>query len=161
MYFLYGLQFLAYFMSTFVITFTGRYPRGLFKLQVGVLRWQANVSAYSLHLFDEYPPLDLDQRPEGRVHFEVDYPERPSRWLNAPFFGASLKVLLALPHLVILYGFGFLAGVIVFIAEFAILIDRRFPPGLFQLVAGYLRWSNRVSGYLSGFTDRYPPFSPW
>ena len=153
------LQFLAYFGSTFVITFRGRYPRGLFKLQVGALRWQANISGYYLHLFDEYPPLDLDQRPERALQFEVDYPDTPSRWLNAPFIGIFIKFVLVSPHLLILYGFGFVAVVVVFISEVAILFTGRFPEGIFNLVVGYVRWTYRVYGYLSGFTDRYPPFS--
>ena len=157
--FLVSAQYLAYFMATFVILFRGRYPVGLFKFQVSVLRWQANVAAYSLHLFDEYPLLDMDQRPDRALRFEVDYPERPSRWLNMPFLGILIKLTLTLPHLLILYALGLLASVIVFIAEFVILFNRTFPAGLYNLVVGYLRWSNRVYGYLSGFTDKYPPFS--
>ena len=85
--FLVYAQYLAYFMATFVILFRGRYPVGLFKFQVSVLRWQANVTAYYRHLFDEYPPLDMDQRPDRALRFEVDYPVQPSRWLNMPLLG--------------------------------------------------------------------------
>ena len=157
--FLVYAQYLAYFMATFVILFRGRYPVGLFKFQVSVLRWQANVTAYYRHLFDEYPPLDMDQRPDRALRFEVDYPVQPSRWLNMPLLGILIKLTLTLPHLLILYALGLLASVVVFIAELVILFNKTFPAGLHQLVVGYLRWSNRVYGYLSGFTDKYPPFS--
>ncbi len=151
--------FVAYFFATFVITFRGRYPRGLFKLLVGTQRWQVNLLAYVMHLFDPYPPMDLDQRPDRELQFQVDYPTKPSRWLNAPFLGIFIKMFLTIPHLLIISALYFLTSVVVFIAEFAILFTGRFPPGLYDLVAGYLRWSQRVYGYLLGFTDRYPPFS--
>lgn len=150
---------LAYLGATFVILFRGRYPRGLFKLLLGSLRWQTNAYAYFLHLFDEYPPLDLDQRPESKLQLSAPYPEHPSRWLNAPALGLAIKLVLAVPHLIILMALYFLAGVVVFLAAFAILFSGSFPAGLHQMVVGTLRWNVRVTAYLYGFTDRYPPFS--
>jgi hypothetical protein len=34
------VQWAAFLLIPFAILFTGRYPRGLFKLSVGILRWQ-------------------------------------------------------------------------------------------------------------------------
>lgn len=46
------------------LLFTGRYPSGLFALNVGLNRWVYRVASYSLLLRDEYPPFRLDQGPE-------------------------------------------------------------------------------------------------
>lgn len=44
----------------FAILFTGRYPRGIFAFQVGVLRWALRVRAYMwLLTTDRYPPFRL------------------------------------------------------------------------------------------------------
>lgn len=53
------------FIAWWAILFTGRYPRGLFRFAVGVLRWQERVYAYLFLLRDEYPPYSLraDARP--------------------------------------------------------------------------------------------------
>lgn len=156
---LYFAQIAAFFLSTFAIVFTGRYPRGLFKLQVGVIRWQTNVTAYLLHLTDEYPPMDLEERTDPHLRIEIDYPEHPSRWLNSPFLGFLAKFILLVPHQLIVSALSSLASVLVFIALFAILFTRSFPAGLYALVVVYLRYQLRVTAYQYAFTDRYPPFS--
>jgi hypothetical protein len=52
--------FLAVVVAWFAILFTGRYPRVLFDLVEGVIRWNNRVTAYALILVtDEYPPFRL------------------------------------------------------------------------------------------------------
>ena len=47
-------------IAWFTILFTGRYPEGLYRFGVGVLRWTTRVGAYLLLLHDEYPPFSLE-----------------------------------------------------------------------------------------------------
>jgi Domain of unknown function (DUF4389) len=50
------------------LAFTGRYPRGLYDLLVGVARWSWRVIAYVALLTAQYPPFRLDQgdaEPDG------------------------------------------------------------------------------------------------
>jgi len=46
----------------------------------------------------------------------------------------------------------------VVIAWFALLFTGRYPDGLYNFVAGYLRMSGRVNGFSYLLTDEYPPF---
>ena len=88
------------------------------------------------------------------VRFDVEYPERLSRWM------IFVKWLLVLPHLIILTFLAIAAWVVLVIAFFAILFTGRYPRGMFDFVVGTYRWLVRVSAYGSWFmTDRYPPFS--
>ena len=88
------------------------------------------------------------------VVLEIDQPPEPmSRWLWI------VKLILALPHLVML---GLLGVALVFVllaAWVMILVTGRYPRSLFDFVVGVNRWSTRVSLYLSLVTDRYPPFT--
>ena len=58
--FLYIGAMLAEFAAWFAILFTKRYPEGLFRFVVGVLRWQMRVSAYTNLMRDEYPPFSME-----------------------------------------------------------------------------------------------------
>lgn len=47
-------------IAAVTLLFTGRYPRGLFDLVVGLDRWVVRVIAYVSLLTDLYPPFRLD-----------------------------------------------------------------------------------------------------
>ena len=87
------------------------------------------------------------------LRFDVEYPEELSRWL------IFVKLLLAIPHFIILWALAIAAGVMGFIAFFAILFTKRYPRGLFDFVVNVNRWSANVDAYTSFLRDEYPPFS--
>jgi len=87
------------------------------------------------------------------VTFEMDYVERRSR-LTTLF-----RLILAIPHLIVLYLWGLVAGVAVILAWFALVVVARYPFWAYEFVAAYLRYATYVNGYLYLGTDRYPPFS--
>src|SRR6478672_7336017 len=86
------------------------------------------------------------------VRYEADYAERRSRLTT--FF----RWLLVIPHLIVLWVYSLIAGFAVIVAWFALLFTARWPQGLYDFVAGVLRYANRVYGYLHLATDAYPPF---
>ena len=58
--FLYIGVFFATIVAWFAILFTGRYPRGLFDFNEGVIRWHNRVVGYAFVLVtDRYPPFRL------------------------------------------------------------------------------------------------------
>jgi hypothetical protein len=140
------------FIAWFAILFTRRYPKGLFELVVSFNRWSANVYAYVALLRDEYPPFSTDPR-RYPVTYEVDYPEKLSRWL------IFVKWFLVLLHQFVLQFLGLFAFLAAVIAWFAILITGRFPRSLFNYVVGVMRWYLRVGAYTALLRDEFPPFS--
>jgi hypothetical protein len=155
----------------FAILFTGRYPRGLFEFNVGVLRWTWRVGFYSYSALatDKYPPFTLRDVPDYPARLEVEYPESLSRGLVLVKWW-----LLALPHYLVigvfvggawagagidrLYGGGGLVGLLVLFAGIMLLFTDRYPTPLYDFVLGMNRWAFRVAVYATLMTDVYPPF---
>ena len=56
------------------------------------------------------------------------------------------------------YLYGLVAGIAVIIAWFAIVFTGRYPEGLYNFNAGFLRMSTRVNSFYYLLTDEWPPF---
>ena len=177
-FFVLAFLWLAFFVVTFIawwaILFTGRYPAGLFRFNVGVMRWTWRVMYYAgtggLGT-DRYPPFTFDAVDDYPTTFDVVYPERLSRGL------IFVKWLLAIPHYIVVGLFvsgvvfwgsngwwgvpawsGGLIGILVLVAAITLLFTGRYPRPLFDLIIGLNRWAMRVAVYVSLMTDQYPPF---
>jgi hypothetical protein len=157
-------------VAFFAILFTGRYPRGIFDFNVGVLRWTWRVTYYALAGIgtDRYPPFSLQAEPDYPATLEIPYPERLSRGLVL-----VKSWLLALPHLAVVAIFtgtfawswstGWvewpgLIGLLTLVAGVILLFRNRYPLDLHELLVGLLRWVYRVTAYVLLMRDEYPPF---
>jgi len=136
--------------SWLAVLVRGRMPRWLFDFQVAFYRWANRAFGYFLLLTDRYPPFEGD----WVISYDVRYPERVSRW-KLLFW----KVITAIPHFIILEFLGLGAMIVTVIAWFFILFSGRYPRGMFDYVAGVMRWGARVWAYVLSLTDEYPPFN--
>jgi len=91
---------------------------------------------------------------EYPVVFDVEYPDRLSRWK------IFVKWLLAIPHFIIVSLLLTVNSVLILIAFFAILFTKKWPRGLFDFSIQIQRWTANVIVYaISLQRDEYPPFS--
>ncbi|WP_197675128.1 DUF4389 domain-containing protein [Microterricola viridarii] len=89
------------------------------------------------------------------VRLEAARDPRLSRWLWL------VKMILAIPHYLILLGLTAALVVTTVVSGAAILVTGRYPRRLFDFAVGVLRWHWRVGFYVyAGLgTDRYPPMT--
>jgi len=95
----------------------------------------------------------------------MPYPEYPVTYSVEPQPGVrnrlsvGFRLILVIPHAVVLLFVGIAWCVTAFIGWLAILFTGAYPEGLYRFGVGYLRWSLRVETYLLLMQDEYPPFS--
>jgi hypothetical protein len=107
-------------------------------------RWEQEVEMSAPFAEPPYP---------ARLDARLEEPLSPWLWL--------VKIVLLIPHFVILTVLWIGVVLCTIAAGFAIVFTGRYPRKLFDFNLGVMRWSWRVSYYsISGFgTDRYPPFT--
>lgn len=88
------------------------------------------------------------------IRFEADYAEPRNRL--TVFF----RLIVAIPWYIWLSLYGVVAFLAALVAWFALLFTKRYPSGLYDFVAGYVKLSAQIGGWVLLITDEWPPFMP-
>lgn len=146
-------------IAWFAIVFTGRMPAGLVGPLALSVRYSARTMSYLGFLHEQYPPFafntettDPGDVPPVRVDLTPALEDRNR-------VTVAFRLILAIPHMVVLSLVFLVASLCWFLGFFAVLFTGRWPAGLLNFVVGSLRWSTRFQAYLLLLTDEYPPFS--
>lgn len=95
-----------------------------------------------------------------QVKFIVPVPEKSSRLLAAlTLLFLFPKAVLLIPHLIILWALGIAMVVVAILGQVVVLFTGKYPEQMHHFVVGTLRWRMRVTAYLVGLRDEYPPFT--
>ena len=70
-----------------------------------------------------------------------------------------VKLILAIPHFIIIYLLNIPLFILTFLAWFGILFTGRYPKAFFDFNSGILRWQANLVAYVGLLRDEYPPFS--
>jgi Domain of unknown function (DUF4389) len=88
------------------------------------------------------------------VSYEADHQEDGRNRLTTAF-----RSIVTIPWLIVVALYGFAASIAVFIAWFALVFTGRYPEGIYNFVAGYVRMNSRVNSFYYLLTDEWPPFN--
>ncbi len=146
-----AVAFFLAILSWFTIVFAGLHIAGIRQFMSFYLRWRARALAYFMLLEDAYPPFGDAPYP---VSLDIVDPAGPRDRVTVAF-----RLLLAIPHFVVLVFIGLAWMVVTIVAWFAILLTGAYPGGLYEFSVGALRWRLRVEAYLLLLVYEYPPFS--
>ena len=138
-------------VSWFTIVVGGTHIAGIRQYTAFYLRWRVRAIAYLMLLEDAYPPFGDAAYPSSLEI--VDPAGRRDR------VTVLLRILLAIPHFIVLAFVLFGWCVTTIVAWFAILLTGAYPEALYTFGVGALRWALRVEAYMLLMVDEYPPFS--
>ena len=73
--------------------------------------------------------------------------------------GTLLRIILIIPHAIVLAILSIVAAVLIIFAAIMILVGESYPAGVYSFLRGWVRWHARVLAYMAALVDEYPPFS--
>jgi hypothetical protein len=138
-------------VSWFTIVFAGTHVAGIREFTAFYLRWRARALAYLMLLEDPYPPFGDAPYPAA---LDLVDPVGPRDRVTV-----GLRLILAIPHFIVLFFVLVAWGLTTIVAWFAILFTGNYPSSLYEFGVGALRWRLRVESYVLLMVDEYPPFS--
>jgi hypothetical protein len=113
-----------------------------------VLNWILDLVAYLALLTDQLP-----RRGEHPVRFRVERSGSPT------VGSALLRIVYAIPSLIVLALLTFVGAIVWVIAVVFVLVDENYPNSLWRFLLGLVRWEAWLLAYLASVVDRYPPFT--
>jgi hypothetical protein len=146
-----AVAFFLAIVSWFTILFAGVHIAGIRQFTTFYMRWRVRALAYLMLLEDAYPPFGDAPYPAS---FEITDPQGARNRLTV-----GLRLLLGLPHYIVLLFILLAWGLGTIVAWFVILFTGAYPEGLYDFGTGALRWLMRVEAYVLLLVDDYPPFS--
>ena len=133
------------------IVIAGQHIVGIRQFTLFYVRWRLRAIVYLMLLEDQYPPFGDAPYPAS---ISVVDPVGPRDRLTVGF-----RLLLLIPHVLVLFFLLCAWWVTTIIAWFAILVTGSYPQGPYEFGVGVLRWFMRVEAYGLLLIDEYPPFS--
>ncbi len=138
-------------VSWFTLLLTGAQPRGIRDFSLYYLRWRTRSLAYAALFVDRYPPFGDGDYPAS---ISVEEPREPRDRATI-----AVRLLVAIPHLVVLFFLIAAWFITTIVSWFAILMTGSYPRALRRFGVGVMRWNLRVEAYLLLLVDEYPPFA--
>ena len=136
----------------FIVVFTGKRNQGIYDMQRGWLDYNSRVVTYMSLMHDVFPPFGSDAGTVP-VRVNLEYEESGNRLTTA------LRVLWAIPAMIIIAVIGIAAYFVIIISWFAILFTGNQSQGMWDFVHKMVQMSVRLQAYILLMTDSYPSYS--
>jgi hypothetical protein len=146
------------YIGYWIVTITEEMPRGISTILDMYLRWSARSTGWLLGITDRYPPFEVEV---ADYPFDADIPrnENPSVGLAVAGVTFIVKMVMIIPHAVVFAFVAIGAFFATWAGYFAVVFTGRLPEAIQDFQAGTVQWWLRITSWLYGLTDEYPPFS--
>ena len=142
---------LAAVVQWFICVFTGKRNKAIWDFSVAAEAYGSRVQSYAFLLHDVFPPFFTEQ---GAVpsRYSLEYDESVNR------LTAALRIIWAIPALIIAVLLAIVALVVGVVSWFAIVITTKHPKGMFDFLLKSQRYFLQTSAYTLLLTDTYPKY---
>ena len=135
----------------FIVVFTGKRNEGIWNLQRSYLYYYCRVLGYVSLLYDQYPAFGTEPGPVP-VRSEISFEESANRLTS------GLRLIWAIPAIIIAAVVAIGAYVVVIISWFAIVITGKQSRGMWDFILKVLRFVFQLESFVLLMTDTYPKF---
>ncbi len=152
------LVYLSNLVTWIGVLVNGRYPQWAYSLVGGYLRWGIRVQTWVALLSGTYPPFTGADDATQHVRVRIDRDQRINRFWGIPLVGFLVRLVICIPHVLVLMVLGLVAMVLAWFAWVPVLFRGRQADLIYDLYGGYVRYATRVGAYLLLMSGPYPPF---
>jgi hypothetical protein len=146
--------FIVAFIAWFAIAFTGHYPLGLYKFNVGVLRFLGRANAFFYLQTDQWPTFGFEPAPGYPIRAEA-FP-RLARYSRAK---TIFRLIVGIPVMFMAYLISSLYPLASVIAWFHIVFTGRTSAGTHNVLTYGLAYQLRATAYFLLMSETFPPVS--
>lgn len=141
------------------ILVTGKVPLFQARWIEEILRRGSRIGGYAAYLMPGgYPPLGGGRPVPTDADFVLG-DRRINRLWGIPLVGLFVRLVLAIPHFIVLWFLSVVSGLTLIVLWIPILITGRYPEWAMILYSSLLRYQVRVGAYILLLPVPYPPFS--
>jgi len=146
------------FINQIVILSTGRCVEDFAQIVENTLRYYLYINTCVTGIAEDRPEFAGRERIDHQMQLNLTYPLQYSRLLAVLRLSLAGIFIITLPHIVMLW---FITLFVPFVYLFGIIwviITGGWPTPLFMFLTMYFRYMARISSFMTGLTDQYPPF---
>jgi hypothetical protein len=151
--------YIWFLLGWIAILLTGKVPGIAVALLREYVQRSYRILGYTMFLMPgPYPHLEPGPGDPLSVSFELHDLSINRLW-GIPFFGVFVRIILAIPHLVVLSILGIVLYILILIVWIPILFTGKYPSAIANFFGSFARYAVRVSAYIVLLPVPYPPFS--
>jgi hypothetical protein len=139
------------------ILLLGRVPGLQAEISEELVHRSSRIAAYAL-LLPGYPRFGVGEPGPVDVWFDLEG-ARIDRWWGIPLISPLVRLLVLIPHVIVLLLLGFFAAVVWLFVWIPIFVNARIPDVAVRVFGSFLRYRARVASYAFMLPVPYPPFS--
>jgi len=156
LFFLFCAVWILVLVSWIPILVQGRQTPFVTQVTGGAMRLSTRSALYALLGTGRYPGFGIGN--DHPITITYDEYEPQNRLWGIPILGITLRVILLIPHFLVLWVLGIVAGLLVLVSWIPVLVSGKQADGIVDYLGGVYRWGVRVTAYAFLLTGTYPPF---